>query len=73
MGAVSRSRERSSLDRRRADPLIVTRLQYKTRTSFSDNRRTHVFVVDAAEHATPKPLTVGDFDNHSNRLGRRRF
>jgi dipeptidyl aminopeptidase/acylaminoacyl peptidase len=48
-----------------ADPLIVTRLQYKTRTSFSDNRRTHVYVVDALEHATPKPLTVGAFDNHS--------
>ncbi len=47
------------------DPLVVTRLQYKTRTAFSDNRRTHIFIVDAAENARPKALTSGDFDNHS--------
>src|SRR5438094_193349 len=47
------------------DPLVVTRLQYKTRTAFSDNRRSHVFVVSATDRSTPKPLTVGDFDNHS--------
>src|SRR5207249_10781584 len=47
------------------DPLVVTRLQYKTRTSLSDNRRSHLFVVTATERSTPKPLTVGEFDNHS--------
>src|SRR5439155_5608822 len=47
------------------DQLVVTRLQYKTRTSLSDNRRSHLFVVTATERSTPKPLTVGDFDNHS--------
>jgi dipeptidyl aminopeptidase/acylaminoacyl peptidase len=47
------------------DPFVTTRLQYKTRTALTDNRRTHVFVVAAAERSTPKPLTVGEFDNHS--------
>ena len=47
------------------DPLVVTRLQYKTRTALSDNRRSHIFVVSATERSTPKPLTVGEFDNHS--------
>src|SRR5437899_1335197 len=47
------------------DPVVVTRLQYKTRTALSDNRRSHVFVVSATERSTPKPLTVGEFDNHS--------
>jgi len=47
------------------DPLVVTRLQYKARTSLSDNRRSHVFVVASTERSTPKPLTVGEFDNHS--------
>src|SRR5438552_1023015 len=47
------------------DPVLVTRLQYKTRTSLSDNRRSHIFVVSATERSTPKPLTVGEFDNHS--------
>ena len=48
-----------------ADPLIVTRLQFKTRTAFSDDRRTHLFVVEAADHAAPRQLTTGEFDNHS--------
>lgn len=47
-----------------ADPLVVTRLRYKTRTSFSDNRRTHIFVV-ASAGGTPRQLTRGDFDEHS--------
>ena len=52
------------------DPVIVTRLQYKTRTALSDNRRSHIFVVAATERSTPKPLTVGEFDNHSIDWGR---
>ncbi len=48
----------------RADPLVVSRVQYKTRTSYSDNRRTHIYVVPAAG-GTPKLLTPGDHDEHS--------
>ncbi len=47
------------------DPFVTSRLQYKTRTALTDNRRSHVFVVAAAERSTPKPVTVGEFDNHS--------
>ncbi len=46
------------------DPLIVTRLQYKTRTSFSDNRRSHVYVVPI-DGGAPRQITTGAFDDHS--------
>jgi dipeptidyl aminopeptidase/acylaminoacyl peptidase len=46
------------------DPLIVSRIQYKTRTSFSDARRSHIFVVPAAGGA-PRALTSGAHDEHS--------
>jgi dipeptidyl aminopeptidase/acylaminoacyl peptidase len=46
------------------DPLVVTRILYKTRTSFSDNRRTHVFVV-SANGGEPRALTTGNHDEHS--------
>ncbi len=47
-----------------ADPVIVTRLQYKTRTALSDNRRAHIYVVPATGGAA-RPLTTGAFDEHS--------
>ena len=46
------------------DPIVVTRIQYKTRTSISDNRRSHIYVV-SAEGGTPKELTSGRYDEHS--------
>ena len=46
------------------DPRVVTRILYKTRTGFSDNRRMHVFVVDAGG-GVPRQLTTGAFDEHS--------
>jgi dipeptidyl aminopeptidase/acylaminoacyl peptidase len=46
------------------DPLVVTRILYKTRTSFSDNRHTHVFVVPA-NGGEPRALTTGNHDEHS--------
>jgi dipeptidyl aminopeptidase/acylaminoacyl peptidase len=49
---------------RTADPYVTSRLQYKTRTGLSDDRRTHLYVVPLAG-GTPKPLTRGDFDEHS--------
>lgn len=47
-----------------ADPLVITRIQYKTRTAFSDNRRSNVYVVPATG-GTPRAMTSGDFDEHS--------
>src|SRR5262249_51067063 len=35
-----------------ADPVVVTRVQYKTRTALSDNRPTHVWTVEAATGQT---------------------
>src|SRR5437016_3733130 len=46
------------------DPLVVTRILYKTRTSFSDNRRAHIFVV-SANGGEPRALTTGNHDEHS--------
>jgi dipeptidyl aminopeptidase/acylaminoacyl peptidase len=48
-----------------ADPRVITRLQFKSRTEFSDNRREHIWIVDAAERAQPRPLTWGEFHEHS--------
>ncbi|HEV2691209.1 MAG TPA: S9 family peptidase [Bryobacteraceae bacterium] len=47
-----------------ADPLVVTRILYKTRTSFSDNRRTHLFTVSASG-GDPRAITTGSYDEHS--------
>ncbi len=44
--------------RRGDDPRVIDRIQYKSRTSFSDNRRTHVWVVDV-ERPMPLQLTCG--------------
>lgn len=46
------------------DPLVVTRILYKTRTSFSDNRRAHIFVAPATG-GEPRAVTTGNYDEHS--------
>ena len=46
------------------DPYVTPRLQYKTRTSLSDDRRTHIYVVSPGLGA-PAAVTSGDFDEHS--------
>lgn len=47
-----------------ADPLVVSRILYKSRTALSDTRHAHLFVVDAAG-GTARQLTSGSFDEHS--------
>jgi len=47
-----------------ADPVVVTRTQYKTRTALWDGRRTHLYVVPAAG-GSPRLLTPGHADEHS--------
>jgi dipeptidyl aminopeptidase/acylaminoacyl peptidase len=49
---------------RKADPYVTSRIQYKTRTGLVDDRRTHIYLVPLAG-GTPKPLTTGEFDEHS--------
>jgi dipeptidyl aminopeptidase/acylaminoacyl peptidase len=46
------------------DPVVITRLQYKTRTSFSDNLRSHIFIV-SLDDKNVRQLTRGSFDEHS--------
>jgi dipeptidyl aminopeptidase/acylaminoacyl peptidase len=50
--------------RRSDDPRVIDRIQYKSRTAFSDNKRTHVWVVDV-ERPEPRQLTSGAFYDHA--------
>ena len=50
--------------RREDDPRVIDRLQYKSRTSFSDTRRTHVWVVEV-DRPQPLQLTSGPFYDHA--------
>ena len=48
------------------DPRVIDRLQYKSRTSFSDNRRSHVWLVDLERpQQQPQQLTSGPFYDHA--------
>lgn len=46
------------------DPRVIDRIQYKSRTSFSDRRRTHVWVA-AIDKPEPRQLTYGYFYDHA--------
>jgi dipeptidyl aminopeptidase/acylaminoacyl peptidase len=60
----TRAEQRETPDRRSDDPRVIDRIQYKSRTSFSDNRRTHVWVVEV-ERPSPQQLTSGAFYDHA--------
>ena len=65
ISARAEAPEPTDRSRRTADdPRVIDRLQYKSRTSFSDNRRTHVWVVDV-ERPNPLQLTSGAFYDHA--------
>src|SRR5260370_40601880 len=44
--------------------MVIDRIQYKSRTSFSDNLRTHVWIVDV-DDPTTRQLTNGPFYDHA--------
>jgi dipeptidyl aminopeptidase/acylaminoacyl peptidase len=50
---------------RGSDPYVTSRLQYKSRTALSDDRRTHIYVVSPGLNTPPTQVTSGDFDEHS--------
>ncbi|HVF48967.1 MAG TPA: S9 family peptidase [Pyrinomonadaceae bacterium] len=58
------SASQASSAERRDGPRVVTRLQYKSRTSFSDRARTHVFVFDLEESSPLRQLTQLTFGPH---------
>ncbi|OLE55687.1 MAG: hypothetical protein AUG51_01760 [Acidobacteria bacterium 13_1_20CM_3_53_8] len=51
------------------DPRVIDRIQYKSRTSFSDNLRTHVWLVDVdppnSDDRPPRQLTSGSYYDHA--------
>lgn len=46
------------------DPVVIDRLQYKSRTALADNKRTYVWVVDL-ERLMPLQLTSGGYYDHA--------
>jgi dipeptidyl aminopeptidase/acylaminoacyl peptidase len=46
------------------DPRVITRLQYKSRTSFSDNLQSHIFIADLTMRQITQ-LTDGQYYEHS--------
>ena len=50
--------------RRSDDPHVIDRIQYKSRTALSDNKRTHVWIVDV-ERPEARQLTSGAFYDHA--------
>jgi dipeptidyl aminopeptidase/acylaminoacyl peptidase len=49
---------------RNDDPRVIERLQYKSRTSFSDRRRTHVYLT-FVDNPEPRQLTSGLYYDHA--------
>ncbi len=49
---------------RQTDPIVIDRIQYKSRTSFSDNLRTHVWIT-TVENPEPRQLTTGLAYDHA--------
>jgi dipeptidyl aminopeptidase/acylaminoacyl peptidase len=64
ISAKAEAPETPATSRRTDDPRVIDRIQYKSRTSFSDNRRTHLWVVDV-ERPAPQQLTSGPFYDHA--------
>ena len=54
----------ASAGRRTDDPRVIDRIQYKSRTSLSDNKRTHVWIVDV-DRPEARQLTSGAFYDHA--------
>lgn len=46
------------------DPRVITRLQYKSRTSFSDSMQSHIFIVDTGTRQL-RQITTGPYAEHS--------
>ncbi len=56
--------EESSDAQPKDDPRVIERLQYKSRTAFSDRRRTHVYYT-SVDNPEPHALTSGPYYDHA--------
>jgi dipeptidyl aminopeptidase/acylaminoacyl peptidase len=62
---VSASDDNANLEAdRKNDPRIIDRIQYKSRTSFSDRLRTHVYFT-YVDNPEPRQLTTGLYYDHA--------
>ena len=50
---------------KRDDPRVIDRIQYKSRASFSDRARTHVWVAELDNSSAPRQLTAGPYYDHA--------
>ena len=50
--------------KRSNDPVVVERMQYKSRTALSDNKQSHVWIVEV-DRPEPRQLTSGPFYDHA--------
>jgi dipeptidyl aminopeptidase/acylaminoacyl peptidase len=64
--SASEETDQDSLDgtSKNDDPRVIDRIQYKSRTSFSDRLRTHVWLTDV-DQPQPRQLTSGPFYDHA--------
>lgn len=60
--AKHRGEREEQKEKEKADPRVITRLPYRTGTTYLDDRRTHIYIIDVAEDAKPRRLTEGDLD-----------
>lgn len=63
-GAKPSAPVENALSHQPDDPRVITRLQYKSRTSFTDNLQSHIFTVDV-ETRQLRQLTNGPHYEHS--------
>jgi len=61
---VSAGEEPDDASSKGDDPRVIDRIQYKSRTSFSDRLRTHVWIADV-DAPQPRQLTSGRFYDHA--------
>lgn len=64
MGVRPTSPVETALSALPEDPRVITRLQYKSRTAFSDNLQSHIFTVDLATRQL-RQITTGLYYEHS--------
>ncbi len=61
---ISASDDESATEDRTDDPRVIDRIQYKSRTSFSDRARTHIWITDV-DKPEPRQLTFGRYYDHA--------